>query len=90
MNYNKKTKKTKIKVTLKNGITRNLNLGVKNIEKVDKNRKLFIQLYDGDSITNVRSEGFFTENHELCLNMTDKPISFCVPDYKIFGWCYSD
>ena len=90
MNYNKKTMITKIKVTLDNGITRLLNLGVKDIEKVDKNRRLFIQLCDGDAITNVRSEGVFTEAHELCLNMSDKPVSFCVPDYKIFGWCYAD
>ncbi len=52
---------TKIKVTLDNGITRLLNLGVKDIEKVDKNRRLFIQLCDGDAITNVRSEGVFSQ-----------------------------
>ena len=80
---------TRIKITLKNGKTRLLNLGINNIEKVDKTRPLFIQLENGSSFINVTSEGILTEGKELCLNEVNRERSFSVPVFKIFGWCYA-
>lgn len=81
---------TRIKVTLKNGKTRTLNLGINSIEKVDKTRPLFIQLENGDSFVNVTSEGIFTKEKELCLDNIKNKQSLCIPASKIFGWCYAD
>lgn len=81
---------TRIKVTLKNGKTRSLNLGIKNIDKIDKNRNLFIQMEDGSSVTDVKSDGRLTVENELCIDFIDSSLSFCIPVSKIFGWCYAD
>ena len=79
-----------IKVTFKNGLTITLNKGMKGLENADKNRNLYIQLCDGDSIIDVIVMEIMHNIEVVRFSKIDFSRSYRIPFDNIFGWCYAD
>lgn len=79
-----------IKVTFKNGLTITLNKGMKGLENADKNRNLYIQLCDGDSIIDVIIMEIMHNIEVVRFSKIDFSRSYRVPFDNILGWCYAD